>query len=118
MDNSSATTPTDTSTPSYVYVLTTPSHMWDVTMRLIRSMLTSAPLEEELQAVTDADGRPYRLLRLPMPEPVYDEDDRLPATYANFLILNGAVIVPTYSQEEKDAKALSLVADAFPATTS
>lgn len=71
-------------------------------------------LEEELQAVTDADGRPYRLLRLPMPEPVYDEDDRLPATYANFLILNGAVIVPTYSQEEKDAKALSLVADAFP----
>ena len=59
-------------------------------------------------------GRPYRLLRLPMPEPVYDEDDRLPATYANFLILNGAVIVPTYSQEEKDAKALSLVADAFP----
>ena len=53
-------------------------------------------------------------LRLPMPEPLYDEDDRLPATYANFLILNGAVIVPTYSQEANDAKALSLVADAFP----
>lgn len=63
---------------------------------------------------TDADGKPYRLLRLPMPDALYDDGDRLPATYANFLIINGAVIVPTYAQEENDARALALVAEAFP----
>ena len=71
-------------------------------------------LEEQLQAATDADGHPYRLLKLPMPDAIYDDGDRLPATYANFLIINGAVIVPTYAQEENDARALSLVAEAFP----
>ena len=49
-----------------------------------------------------------------MPDALYDEDDRLPATYANFLILNGAVIVPTYNQDANDARALELVAEAFP----
>ena len=71
-------------------------------------------LEEQLHHVTDADGKPYRLLRLPMPNAIYDDGDRLPATYANFLVINGAVIVPTYAQEENDARALSLVAEAFP----
>ena len=71
-------------------------------------------LETQLRGVTDADGKPFRLLRLPMPSAVYDGDDRLPATYANFLVINGAVIVPTYAQEENDARALSLVAEAFP----
>ena len=71
-------------------------------------------LELQLQKATDADGNPYRLLKLPMPDALYDEDDRLPATYANFLILNGAVIVPTYNQEANDARALELVAEAFP----
>ena len=49
-----------------------------------------------------------------MPDALYDDGDRLPATYANFLIINGAVIVPTYNQEENDARALELVAEAFP----
>lgn len=71
-------------------------------------------LELQLQKATDADGNPYRLLKLPMPDAIYDEDDRLPATYANFLILNGAVIVPTYNQNANDARALELVAEAFP----
>lgn len=71
-------------------------------------------LENQLQQATDADGRPYRLLKLPMPDALYDDSDRLPATYANFLIINGAVIVPTYNQEENDARALELVAEAFP----
>lgn len=71
-------------------------------------------LENQLQQATDADGRPYRLLKLPMPDALYDDGDRLPATYANFLIINGAVIVPTYNQEENDARALELVAEAFP----
>lgn len=71
-------------------------------------------LEQQLKDVTDADGNPYRLLKLPMPDAIYDDGDRLPATYANFLILNGAVIVPTYNQETKDARALEVVAEAFP----
>ena len=71
-------------------------------------------LEQQLKVATDADGNLYRLLRLPMPDALYDDGDRLPATYANFLIINGAVIVPTYAQEENDAHALALVAEAFP----
>lgn len=71
-------------------------------------------LENQLKQATDADGKPYRLLKLTMPDALYDDGDRLPATYANFLIINGAVIVPTYNQEENDVRALELVAEAFP----
>ena len=48
-----------------------------------------------------------------MPRPIYDNGERLPATYANFVILNGAVIVPTYQQPDIDAKALEVVGMAF-----
>lgn len=44
--------------------------------------------------------------------------ERLPATYANFVILNGAVIVPTYNQPSKDEQAMRIIGEAFPATTS
>ena len=71
-------------------------------------------LENQLKQAADADGKPYRLLKLPMPDALYDNGDRLPATYANFLIINGAVIVPTYNQESNDTRALELVAEAFP----
>ena len=71
-------------------------------------------LESQLCEATDAEGRPFRLLRLPMPNAICDDGERLPATYANFLVINGAVIVPTYDQEENDAHALALVAEAFP----
>ena len=59
-------------------------------------------------------GMPYRLLRLPMPDAIYDEGERLPATYANFLIINGAVICPTYAQPTKDKQALQTIAQAYP----
>ncbi len=71
-------------------------------------------LEKQLRESTNADGIPFRLLRLPMPDAIHFDGERLPATYANFLILNGAVIVPTYDQPDNDALALSLVAEAFP----
>ena len=71
-------------------------------------------LEKQLQKATNADGIPFRLLRLPMPDAIHFDGERLPATYANFLILNGAVIVPTYDQPDNDALALNLVAEAFP----
>ena len=50
-------------------------------------------MEKQLESFTTLDGKPYRLLPLPMPEAIYDEDGyRLPATYANFLIMNDAVL--------------------------
>ena len=73
-----------------------------------------ALMEQELQALRTVDGRPYRLLRLPLPRPIYDGDDRLPATYANYLVVNGAVLVPTYAQPDLDAEALHTIGEAFP----
>lgn len=55
------------------------------------------------------------LLRLPLPDPIFDEDgSTLPATYANYLIINGAVLVPTYHQPENDKAALQRIAAVFP----
>lgn len=71
-------------------------------------------MEKQLQAFRTVDGKPYRLLPLPMPRAIYDDGDRLPATYANFLIINGAVLVPTYNQPDLDAQALETIALAFP----
>ena len=78
-------------------------------------------MEEQLRSFRTLEGRPYRLLRLPMPRPIYETDDalgtkgdRLPATYANFLVINGAVLCPTYDQPDLDAEALRLIAQAFP----
>ena len=71
-------------------------------------------MEEELRTLRTLDGQPYRLLRLPLPRPIYDVDDRLPATYANYLVINGAVLVPTYAQPDLDAEALRTIAIAYP----
>ena len=72
-------------------------------------------MEEELKAFRTLEGKPYRLLALPMADAVYDEDgERLPATYANFLIMNEAVLYPTYRQPENDARAKEVLAEAFP----
>ena len=73
-----------------------------------------AALEAQLHTLRTIDGRPYRLLRLPMPKPIYYDGERLPATYANFYVVNYAVIVPTYGQPENDRRALDIVAEAFP----
>ena len=73
-----------------------------------------ALMEQELQALRTLDGKPYRLLKLPLPRPVYDEGERLPATYANYLVINGAVLVPTYNQPDLDAEALRTIGEAFP----
>ena len=75
-------------------------------------------MENELRAfrtVTNGEeGQPYKLVPLPMSEAIYDEDGlRLPATYANFLIMNGAVLVPTYDVPQ-DAEALKILRGCFP----
>ena len=71
-------------------------------------------MERELQKLRTLDGKPYRLLKLPLPRPIYDDGDRLPATYANYLVINGAVLVPTYNQPDLDAEALRIIGKAFP----
>ena len=73
-----------------------------------------ALMEEELKTLRTLEGKPYRLLKLPLPRPIYDDGDRLPATYANYLIINGAVLVPTYAQPDLDAEALRIIGEAFP----
>jgi agmatine deiminase len=71
-------------------------------------------MEKELKAFKKADGQPYTLIPLPMADACYDaEGQRLPATYANFLIINGAVLVPTY-QVAQDAQALDILRGCFP----
>ena len=112
-------------------------------------------MEEQLRTFRTKDNRPYRLLRLPLPRPIYDDEQqpeqqeqceltrtlpsheklrvgasagmgdrmsgigqrqsqRLPATYANFLVVNGAVLCPTYDQPDLDSEALSIIGEAFP----
>ena len=71
-------------------------------------------MERELQTLRTIEGQPYRLLKLPLPRPIYDEGDRLPATYANYLVINGAVLVPTYNQPDLDQEAMHVIQQAFP----
>ena len=71
-------------------------------------------MEQQLRTLRTLDGRPYRLLRLPMPRPIVEDGERLPATYANFRVINGAVIVPTYAQPDLDREAMLTVGHAFP----
>jgi agmatine deiminase len=59
------------------------------------------------------NGKPYRLIPLPMADKVEWEGERLPATYANFLIMNGAVLVPFYDSP-KDEIAKAALREAFP----
>lgn len=74
-----------------------------------------AAMEEELKAFRTPDNKPYRLLPLPMANAVYDENgERLPATYANFLIMNKTVLYPTYHQPENDIRTKEILTEVFP----
>jgi agmatine deiminase len=70
-------------------------------------------MEKELQAFRTIDGKPYRLIGLPMSDSVYYDGERLPATYANFLIINGTVLFPTY-RSPKDELARQQLQATFP----
>lgn len=71
-------------------------------------------MEKELKHLQTREGKPYRLIPLPWPRACYDEEgNRLPATYANFLVINGAVLVPTYD-DPADEAALTAIGAAFP----
>ena len=71
-------------------------------------------MEQELKLFRTRTGSPYRMVPLPWPEPCFGpEGERLPATYANFLAINGAVLVPTY-RDRSDTTALEAIGTAFP----
>lgn len=71
-------------------------------------------MEEQLKSFRTLGGKPYRLLALPMADNITVDNERLPATYANFLIINNAVLYPTYNQPGNDSQAASVLAEAFP----
>jgi agmatine deiminase len=74
------------------------------------------PLEENLERLrgaTDQDGRRLEVIPLPLPEPVFHRGQRLPASYANFYVANGAVLVPTF-RSRRDAAALGVFRELFP----
>jgi agmatine deiminase len=66
-----------------------------------------------LRSATDQDGRPLRVIELPMPRPVVFEGRRLPASYGNFYIANGIVLVPVFN-DPNDRIALNILSDLFP----
>jgi agmatine deiminase len=68
----------------------------------------------DLKKMRLADGRPLNIIELPMPDDVIWEDQRLPASYANFYIANKYVIVPTFRSPQKDQLAISIIAACFP----
>jgi len=69
---------------------------------------------QELRALRTVSGAPYRLVALPWPKAKYGEDGtRLPASYANFLVINGAVLAPTYD-DPADTAALTVLQLCFP----
>lgn len=72
-------------------------------------------MEQQLHTFCTADGKPYRLLALPMANAIYDENgERLPATYANYLVMNNVVLYPTYAQPDNDEAAAEVLHKAFP----
>ncbi len=70
-------------------------------------------MRAELADLCDADGAPYRLVPLPPPGLHFEDDRRLPATYANFLVVNGAVLLPVYGVHN-DGVAMRVLGDCFP----
>lgn len=67
---------------------------------------------ERLQAMRDQDGKPFYIVPLPMPNPVFYKGERLPASYLNFYIANKAVLVPTF-RCDRDAEAMEILKPLF-----
>ncbi len=75
-----------------------------------------APLQDNLSRLQNAvleDGSPLKIVTLPMPKKLMFDGVQLPASYANFLILNQTVLVPTFN-DEQDRNALNILAGCFP----
>lgn len=72
-------------------------------------------MRAQLSMFRNFEGEPFNLIELPLPYPIYDEDgERLPATYANYLVTNNVIFMPTYNQEGNDFLAMQTVKIAYP----
>jgi agmatine deiminase len=105
----------------------TDGHVDDLSRFVDRSTIVTAleedptdenhrPLEENLerlQSARDQDGTPFRIMTLPMPPPLYQDGQRLPASYANFYIANGVVLMPAYDPAS-DELARATLQECFP----
>jgi agmatine deiminase len=80
----------------------------DANFRALRENL------DRLRSLRTPSGRKFRIVELPMPAPCYHGPKRLPATYANFLVLNGAVLMPAFRQPRRDAAAAEVLGGCFP----
>jgi len=80
----------------------------DVNHRALRGNL------ERLRGLRTPEGRRFRIVELPMPRVCASDGRRLPATYANFLVLNGAVLMPAFRQPRRDSAAAEILAGCFP----
>jgi agmatine deiminase len=69
---------------------------------------------ERLRGLRTPEGKKFKLAELPMPKPAFCDGQRLPASYANFLVINGAVLVPSFRQPRRDAAAAEVLAGCFP----
>ncbi len=80
----------------------------DPNCRILRENL------ERLHGLRTGDGRRFKIVELPMPAPREFDGQRLPASYANFLVINGAVLMPAFRQPRRDREAAEMLAECFP----
>lgn len=80
----------------------------DPNHRILRENLS------RLRALRTPAGKKFRIAELPMPAPCFCRGQRMPASYANFLVINGAVLMPAFRQPRRDAAAAAVLADCFP----
>lgn len=72
-------------------------------------------MRAQLSMFRNIEGEPFNLVELPLPSPVYDENgERLPATYANYLVTENTIFMPTYGQPENDELAMQTIRIPFP----
>jgi len=69
---------------------------------------------ERLHALRTPTGKKFKIVALPMPKPCWCDGQQLPASYANFLVINGAVLMPAFRQPKRDAEAAEVLAACFP----
>ena len=67
-----------------------------------------------LEKFRDQDGRPFEIVELPMPRPLAYAGQRVPATYVNFYFANGALLVPTFGQRDRDRQAIAVLRSRLP----
>ncbi|HZS54889.1 MAG TPA: agmatine deiminase family protein [Bryobacteraceae bacterium] len=94
-------------TGAHTVVIASEANQSDVNYELLRENVAL------LREMRDQDGKPLRVETLPMPQPVFFDGQRLPASYANFYIANRLVLVPTFN-DPNDRVALNKLAELFP----